>query len=51
MLRDNNSSKNSSCSITIDELIERVEWWNENIIHNIFNDFQKPLPKYKQNMW
>ena len=40
MLKDINSSKNSSCSITVDELIERVEWWNENIIHKIFNDFQ-----------
>ena len=51
MLRDDNSSKQEKCSISIDQLIERVEWWNENIIHKIFNDFQKPLPKYKQNMW
>lgn len=50
MLKDINSSKNDSCSITVNELIERVEWWNENIIHKIFNDFQKPLPKYKQNL-
>ena len=48
MLRDNNSSKQDVCSLTIEQLIERVEWWNENIIHKIFNDFQKPLPKYKQ---
>lgn len=27
-----NSSKNSSCSITINELIERVEWFNETIL-------------------
>ena len=50
MLKNINSSKNDSCSITVNELIERVEWWNENIIHKIFNDFQKPLPKYKQKL-
>ena len=50
MLRNSNSSKNDSCSITIDELIEQVEWWNENIIHKVFNDFRKPIPKYKQNL-
>lgn len=40
MLRNDNASKNRKCSITIDQLIEEVEYWNENIIHKIFNDFK-----------
>ena len=41
MLLSDNASKQDKCSLTVEELIERVEWWNENIIHNIFNDFNK----------
>ena len=40
MLLTDNSSKQDKCSITLQQLIEEVEWWNENIIHKIFNDFQ-----------
>ena len=40
MLRDDNSSKQEKCTLTKEQLIERVEWWNENIIHKIFNDFK-----------
>lgn len=40
MFRDENSSKSDRCSITVEQLIEEVEWWNENIIHKIFNDFK-----------
>lgn len=40
MLRDDNSSKQERCSITVQQLIEKVEWWNEHIIHKIFNDFK-----------
>ena len=40
MLRNENSSKSDKCSITVEQLIEEVEWWNENIIHKIFNDFK-----------
>lgn len=39
MLRNDNSSKYSNCSLTVEQLIENVEWWNENIIHKLFNDF------------
>lgn len=40
MPRNSNSAKNFRCSITVEQLIEDVEWWNENIIHKIFNDFK-----------
>lgn len=50
MLRNDNSSKQDKCSITVEQLIEEVEWWNENIIHKIFNDFQKETPEYRKNI-
>lgn len=50
MLRNDNSSKCDKCSITVEQLIEEVEWWNENIIYKIFNNFQKEIPEYRKNI-
>ena len=40
MLSSDNINKSDKCSISVSQLIDEVEYWNENIIHKIFNDFK-----------
>lgn len=48
MSRSKNSSKNKKCSITINELIERVEWFNETILKQTENEIFKQ--RYKNSL-
>lgn len=40
MLNNDNITKSDKCSISVSQLIDEVEYWNEDIIHKIFNDFK-----------
>lgn len=44
-----NSSKNSSCSITLNELIDRIEWFNETILAKT-EDYAKKYRNKRKHM-
>ena len=47
MIGEENYSKNDKCSITVNELIERVEWFNNTILYKTENEMFKTTFKNK----